>query len=168
MTNAATRPWKILLPLIAVLCLAAIWTVYWFVALGMVKDRMASERSKLASQGLTLDCSEESWGGYPFHFEWRCSSPVLTRQSLADARSGDLLLVALAYAPWQVVALLDGPTTLTGKGIMPVTATHGRVMAAVTLDQDWKPRFSAEIPKLAIPQSPVGGADLDPHAACTW
>ena len=152
MPNAATPSWRILLPLLGVLILAIVWSIYWFVALGFAKDRMATERANLADRGLTISCSEEWWGGYPFHFEWTCSSPVVTQDSVMEARASNMLAVALAYAPWQVVILLDGPTTLSGQKLMPVTASHGRIVASVTLDQDWAPRFSMEIPKLSVPK----------------
>lgn len=138
------------LPLAAVLLLAALWTVYWFIARGIAQERFAEERSSLAAQGLTLDCTEESWGGFPFHFEFTCTSPKLILQEQAELQSGLLLLTALAYAPWQVVALLDGPSTLTARDIVPTKANHQRAIAAVTFDREWKPKLSAEIPDLSV------------------
>ena len=64
------------LPLAIVLLLAVLWSGYWFVASGIARDRLAAERAKLAAQGLTLACTEEGWGGYPFHCEFSCRSPV--------------------------------------------------------------------------------------------
>jgi hypothetical protein len=139
------------LPLAAVLLLALLWTIYWFIAQGMVKTRFAEERAHLAAQGLTLACAEEGWGGFPFHFEFTCGSPVVILNDRGEVRSSKLLLAALAYAPWQVVALLDGPSTVTATGKAPLEITHQRAVAAVTLDRDSKPRMSAEIPALSIP-----------------
>ena len=151
MPDAAPRPWRMFLPLAAVLLLALLWTLYWFFAVGVVKTRFAEERAQFAAQGLTLACAEESWGGFPFHFEFTCSSPAVSLKDRAEVRSSKLLLAALAYAPWQVVALLDGPSTVTAAGEAPVEITHQRAVAAVTLDRDSHPRMSAEIPAVSIP-----------------
>lgn len=150
MSNAAPRPWKMFLPLALVLLLALLWTAYWFVASGTAKARLGQERSALEAQGLTLACTDETWGGYPFHFEFTCSSPVLTSASNAELRSGKLLLVALAYAPWQVAALLDGPTTLATKDIPPTKIEHQRALAAVTFSKADQPSISAELPAASI------------------
>ena len=101
-------------------------------------------------RGLSLNCTNESWGGFPFHFEFDCTSPILTLKDRAEARSGHLLLVALAYYPWQIVALLDGPTTFSGQGLLPTMARHGRVIANLTLEQKGNFRISAELPKPEI------------------
>jgi hypothetical protein len=138
------------LPLALVLLLALLWTVYWFVASGNARSRLQEERAAQSAQGLTLACTDEAWGGYPFHFEFTCSSPIVTHGSGAELRSGKLLLVALAYAPWQVAALLDGPTTLTTKDIPPTKIEHQRALAAVTFGKSPQPSVSAELPAVAI------------------
>lgn len=173
MPNSAARSWRMLLPLAAVLLLALLWTVYWFIAAGVAKTRFAEERSKLAAQGVTLVCASEAWGGYPFHFEFTCGSPVLRLENRAEIKSSELLLAALAYAPWQIVALLDGPSTFEVRGAPSRIADHQRAVAALTFDRDWKLNVSAEIPALAIQElgtaarvmlhtrpSGAGGTDL--------
>ncbi len=150
MPNSAAHSLRILLPLAAVLLLALLWTVYWFIAAGVAKTRFAEERSKLAAQGVTLACAREAWGGYPFHFEFSCGSPVLRLEDRAEITSSELLLAALAYAPWQIVALLDGPTTMAASGASPMRAHHQRAIAALTFDRGWRLKVSAEIPALAI------------------
>lgn len=150
MPNEAARPWKMLLPLVSVLTIAVLWSIYWFVAIGIAKDKVAETREALAGQGTTLTCTNESWGGFPFRFEFDCSSPVLKWQDKAEARSGNLLAVALAYNPWQTVFLIDGPSTVPGLNAQPVTAQHERIIASVTLGKNYEPSFSSEIPRLAI------------------
>lgn len=139
------------MPLGLVLLLALAWSIYWFVALGMTKDRFATERAALADLGVKLACSQEGWGGYPFHFEYTCASPALQYGAEADLRSGSLLLVALAYAPWQVAALLDGPTTFSAPGWVPTKMEHQRILAAVTSEHAGMPTIDADIPALAVP-----------------
>lgn len=146
MSNAAPRAWRMFLPLAIVLLLALLWTIYWFVASGMARDRLEEERAKLATRGLTLACVQEGWSGYPFHFEFSCSSPVVQYAGKAEFRSANLLLVALAYAPWQVVALVDGPTAMLMPTLAPIEVTHQRAVAAATFDSSWQPEFSLELP----------------------
>jgi hypothetical protein len=150
MSSAHTPSWKLFLPLAVVLLLAGLWSVYWLIVLSYAKDRFAAERLKLSQQGLSMSCNFEQWGGYPFRFEFSCPSPVFKAEGKAEARSEVLQLVALAYAPWQVVALVDGPTTVVARQFLPTKAAHGRVIASVTLDKNWQPHVSAEIPRLEV------------------
>lgn len=158
MPNANPRPWRMFLPLGIVLALAVAWTVYWFVALGIARERLQEMRARFDAQGLTLTCATESWGGFPFHFEFSCTSPVVTMAGKAEARSGNLLLMALAYAPRQIVALLDGPTTVSAGKLGPLTASHERAVAAITFDGGEQPNVSSEFPAVAI--EGLGSADM--------
>lgn len=150
MPNATPNPWRMFLPLGIVLLLAILWTGYWFIASGIAKDRLAAERLKLAAQGMTLECSQEGWGGYPFRFEFSCSSPAVSYGGKVELHSSNLMFVALAYAPWQVAALIDGPTHLSAPGVEQTDITHQRALAAVTFGKAWQPSFSAEVPAIAI------------------
>ncbi len=138
------------MPLAAVLLVALLWAVYWVVASGVVQSRFADARSRFAAQGLTIACTREVWGGFPFHFEFSCSSPAVKLGNQAEIRSSDLLLTALAYTPWQIVALVDGPSTFTGNRTGTKTAEHQRAIAALTFDRNWKISLSAEIPALSV------------------
>ena len=140
MPNAQPSSWRMLLPLAAVLLLALLWSIYWFLAAGYAKDRFAEERTRLEAQGVTLACQSESWGGYPFHFEFTCSSPVVKVRDRGEITSAKVLLTALAYAPNQIVALLDGPSTVTRNGDQPITANHQRAIAAITFARDRNPK----------------------------
>lgn len=140
-----------LLPLGAVLLLGLFWSGYWIIASGIAQNRFADERAEVARQGFALACTQESWGGYPFHFEFLCTSPQITFENRVELRSQQLRLAALAYAPRQVVALLDGPSTVSAQGLIPTEAQHGRVITAVTFgSEDALPKLSAELPALAI------------------
>jgi len=157
MPNSAPRPWRMFLPLAIVLLLAVLWSGYWVIASGIARDRLAAERAKLAAEGFALSCAKEVWGGYPFHFELSCTSPILSHAGQVELHSANLLLVALAYAPWQVSALIDGPTVLSGPGQKQTEITHQRALAAVTFDKAWRPSFSADIP--AVSYGTLGRAE---------
>lgn len=150
MPNATPRPWRMFLPLAIVLILALLWTVYWFVASSIARDRFGVERARLAEQGLVLSCTQEGWGGYPFHLEFSCRSPIVRYQERAELRPAGLMLVALAYAPWQIAALVDGPTLLSAEGLAPTKISHERTLAAVTFDKSWQPSIAAEVPRISV------------------
>ena len=139
-----------LLPLFGVIALAAAWSVYWFVAIAIARETAAGERQKLAERGITLQCGQEKWGGYPFRFEFHCTLPVLTFRDRLETSSKNLQIVALAYNPWQLVALLDGPTIAIGRDLLPMSASHQRIIASLTIGRDNQPSLSVDIPKVAI------------------
>lgn len=151
MPNTIARSWKMVVPLGVVLLLALVWSIYWFVAMGYAKQRVMDERDRLVAEGVSLACGTEAWGGFPFHFEFSCTAPVIAFKGNAELQSANLLLVALAYAPWQVAALIDGPSRLSLKANSPQEATHQRILAVATYDGDGKLRLSAEIPALSVP-----------------
>lgn len=161
------------LPLGIVVLIALLWSAYWFFAFGIAQQRFAEQRAILAAEGLTLACNDEKWGGFPFHFEFSCAKPVLTYAGTSELRSGNLLMVALAYAPWQIAALVDGPSNLSAPGLTPTDISHQRALAAVTFGKDDQPSFSADIPAAAVAglgradkvmlftrPSPAGGTDV--------
>ena len=151
MPSAPSRPWKMFLPLGIVLLLALCWSIYWFVAIGFAKQRFAAERLHLSTQGITLSCSEENWGGFPFRFEYGCSTPGFIFDGRIEIQPSNLLVVALAYAPWQAVALIDGPTRIRAAGTDPDHVEHGRAIAALTLDRTGTASLSAEVGDVIIP-----------------
>jgi hypothetical protein len=144
MQTANRRSWKIFIPVIAVLVLAVLWSIYWFIAIGVAERTAVAQRQQLAGQGLTISCTSEAWGGYPFRFEFRCTSPVIKYREKAELRSANLQAVALAYNPRQIVLLLDGPTTASGEGLPPHTITHNRAIASVTFDLADRSKFSLD------------------------
>jgi len=146
MVNSTARPWKTLLPLIAVLSLLAAWSCYWFIALTVVKVAVANERLRLAEQGFALACSDETWGGYPFRFEFACSHPRATVEGDEKMSSAELSAVALAYNPWHVILLLDGPTNLRRADGRTTKLTHSRIAGSIKLEDNRIASASFEIP----------------------
>ena len=56
---------------------AIAWSIYWFVAIGEIERRVTEIRDRQASQGVTLVCGNEGWGGYPFRFIFTCEKAVI-------------------------------------------------------------------------------------------
>lgn len=151
MPNAHSASWRIFAPLGIVLLVALAWTAYWFIAIGAAKERLASERLRLSERGFQLSCVQEQWGGFPFRFEFSCTSPKLSRTGLGELASTNLLVMALAYAPWQVVALIDGPSTLLLGHGAPKQAEHDRAVVVLTFESSGLASFSGEVRGIAMP-----------------
>jgi hypothetical protein len=145
-------PWAIILTLAGIVLLTILWCAYWVIASGMVHDAFESERTRLAGQGVVLDCKTADWGGFPFRFERDCIEPRLTLQGDTIAAK-NLLLVMLAYMPNRAALLIDGPV-VTASGL---TMSHDRAMASARFsgERDWQ--ASLELPKLSAP--PYGSAE---------
>jgi hypothetical protein len=143
-----------LAPLAVVLMLFAAWSGYWLFAFNLAQQEVAARRAMLAAQGTTLACQDESWGGYPFRFEFACRAPVFDttiQEHQVNLRGAALLIVAQAYNPSRIVALLDGPTLIRpGDGSM-FEARHDRAIASFRHTGEACGPFSIEIPALAVP-----------------
>ena len=124
------KPWRMLLPLAAVLVLAGLWSAYWYVAAGLARTELQRQRARLAAQGLEIGCASEDWGGYPFRFEFACTSPVLAA-SRHELSAASLRAYAQAYYPWHVLLLVDGPTRLQPLAGAPLVASHETLRASI-------------------------------------
>jgi hypothetical protein len=118
-------------PLFAVLILGLLWSIYWFVAFTLVKERAADVRRQFAEAGTILECARESWGGYPFRFEFSCENPVVQAPDRMGMTTQALLVVALAYKPWHVIGMMDGPTTFANNQGSDYSITHGRAVFSI-------------------------------------
>jgi len=139
------RPWKMVLPLASVLTLLVIWSIYWSVAQTVAHREFELQRQQLQGAGHPLTCSSEKWGGYPFRFEFTCDAPHVDVSSSASVSAAKLQAVALAYRPWQILALLDGPTTVAVPTQAPITISHDRALASLTLSSGKGGSATAEV-----------------------
>ncbi len=130
MSTAPRSPLRMALPLIAVLTLLALWTLYWFIASSIVQSNVAGERAKLADEGKTLTCAHEAWGGFPFRFEVTCDQPQLAIENGPTVQSAKFQALAQAYDPGHIIALLDGPTTINASNRNITTIRHDQVIAS--------------------------------------
>ena len=145
MTGKPKRPWKMILPLAGFILLFAIWSAYWFFANSAAQAFVAREREKLARQGANLACDEESWGGFPFRFEFSCKNPVVTLAEGHTLRSGTLLVVAQAYNPTHIIALLDGPTHVRLPQHAAEVINHERLIASAKFRSNVQPQISVAV-----------------------
>lgn len=141
------------MPALFVFMLAIAWSGYWLWLHYEAQRRFDEQSAVFAARGLTLDCSDRDWGGYPFRIEFTCSDPkfVDQRSSLiagADAKS--LFAVMQAYDFRKVAALIDGPTTIALRDADPLTVNHERILAAFQRVSATEHRLSIEVPALRI------------------
>jgi hypothetical protein len=140
------------LPLAAVVVLMIVWSVYWYAARSIFEREMSRARLVLAGNGHQLLCSTESWSGFPFRFEFSCENPVLEETRGLEIASQRLQVVALAYKPWHIIALQDGPTEIQVPGLTPIHLTHDRAMASATATSTNSGQITAELTMLAASQ----------------
>ena len=82
----------------------------------------------------------ESWGGFPFRFEFQCEAPSLQIIHADDTyhlKSAKLLAVAQAYDPLHVLLLISGPTAIESTTTGPQTLAHDRALISMKLHREW-------------------------------
>lgn len=135
-------------PLAGMLLLAALWCGYWFIAFTEAKELVQAKRLEMKSRGLQLHCATESWGGFPFRFEFQCEKTTVQftyGQETYALQSAGMLAVAQAYNPLRILLLIDGPTSVGRAGKNAATILHERALLAakVGLDQNWDASLEA-------------------------
>lgn len=168
MIAGKSRPWRMLAPLAGVFLLFAAWSGYWLFAFNLAQRETAKHRAGLAARDITLACLDESWSGYPFRIEFTCRAPVFDgniRNYAVNIRAAALLIVAQAYNPYHVVALLDGPTSIAASGGSRFEASHDRAIASYRYTGADCGPFAMEIPALAVPGA-VEASLLALHLRC--
>ncbi len=132
---AQTTPrWRIALPLIAVVVLFAIWSAWWWWASSFAQSKFAEAR-QLQADRLRIDCSNESWGGYPYRILFTCRGPHITlRKSGTQIFADRLDILAHAYNPTHIIARLTGPTRIANPAkAVSLEAVHLPAVTGVKL-----------------------------------
>jgi hypothetical protein len=146
MIPSIKRPWYMFYPLAGMILLSALWCGYWFIAFTGAKELVQTKRQEFLNRGLQLDCANESWGGFPFRFEFKCEAPSLqftTANETFGFQSLKILAVAQAYNPLHVLLLIDGPSSING-----VELTHERALVSVTVNRTGNVDVSSEATKV--------------------
>lgn len=142
----SSRPWRMFGPLALVLLLFGGWSVFWLFASTAARATFATERHRLEAQGFRLDCAKETWGGYPFRFEFTCAAPRFSTPR-ATVTAQHLEAVVQAYNPRHAIVLIDGPAMVEGSS-RSLALQHGRALISFIVEGRKLSRFSAEIPTL--------------------
>ncbi len=135
-------------PLAGMILLSALWSGYWFIAFAGAKELVQAKRLEFQNRGLQINCVDESWGGFPFRFEFRCETAKL--QFIQDnesynVQSSKILAIAQAYNPLHVLLLIDGPMSIDRAKTNLTTVSHERALVSVKvgLDMDWDASLEA-------------------------
>jgi hypothetical protein len=125
------------------LLLSFIWCGYWFIGFSGAKELIQARRLEFAGQGMELTCARESWGGFPFRFEFQCdiaSLQLAHGDQTYKIQSTKILAVAQAYNPLHVILLVDGPTSID-----QIAVIHERALISVTVNlaKDWDASLDA-------------------------
>ncbi|GAB5509832.1 MAG: DUF2125 domain-containing protein [Hyphomicrobiales bacterium] len=160
-TRSATNKFRWLA--IAIAVVVAIICGGWFVGAHFYKLALSEGQNALAREGVTLTCNDESLGGFPARFEWRCSALTLTAGNGAMIAGGSFHTVAPIWNPLFTVAEWQGPyQTLSADGLdaeinSPLLRASVRANTSLELE-----RLSAVLDPFAVtlqgaPQ-PIGSA----------
>ena len=130
-------------PLAGMLLLSLVWCGYWFIAFSGAKELIQAKRLEFAGRGMDLTCARETWGGFPFRFEFQCETARLQfihGTQTFNVQTTKFLAVAQAYNPLHVIFLVDGPTSIDR-----TTVIHDRALISLTvsLDRDWDASLEA-------------------------
>jgi hypothetical protein len=129
-------------PLAGMLLLSLAWCGYWFIAFSAAKELIQAKRLEFTAKGLQLTCARQSWGGFPFRFEFQCERATLhfIHTENYDIRTTKVLAIAQAYNPLHVIVLVDGPTSFDRTPVI-----HDRALISVTvgLDKNWDASLEA-------------------------
>jgi hypothetical protein len=137
MASNAKRPWYMFYPLTGMILVSLLWCGYWFIAFSGAKELFEAKRLEFAGRGMAFSCARESWGGFPFRFEFQCGTAKLHfihGSQTYGVQTSKILAIAQAYNPLHVIVLVDGPTSIDQTAVI-----HDRALMSVTagLDQDW-------------------------------
>jgi len=139
-----TSPLKMLAPLIVFAIIASAWSFYWYVALGKAERKLAALETGYAS----LNCSNRSWGGYPFRVHFDCTGLRTTVEGV-DITAVKLRLIGQAWNPNHIIGALFGPVGVKGVEISgePIRFSYrtesGKLALASLLAEKQSINFSA-------------------------
>ncbi len=158
-----------LLLLAAVLLLAAGgWAVFWFGAADRAEAALELHLARAAEQGMVIDCAERRFGGFPFRLEFDCDKPSfdLDGSGKTYAKGERLRVVSMVWAPFRLVALLDGPAIArTPDTVEPVRAEWSSARASAELSTDALDRLSVEFIDLRLGPGSTAAARIIPNVA---
>ncbi len=117
------RPWKVALPLILVLVLAAGWSGFWYFAAQTAERLLEEWRARQAQAGRVITCGQQTVGGFPFRIEVRCTDvavEILSANAPTVAlRLKEIVALAQVYDPRLIISEFIGPLQVGAPGATP-------------------------------------------------
>ncbi|MGN7294839.1 DUF2125 domain-containing protein [Rhizobium sp. SAFR-030] len=103
----------------AIILAIAVYTAGWFYAASMLKEKTLALLGQQQRSGVTAECSDADYRGYPFRIGLFCSRVAIDdRDNGLAVTLGALRSAAQVYDPNHIVWELDGPAEVrTGQGL---------------------------------------------------
>jgi hypothetical protein len=153
--------------LIVFIILGAAWSYGWMRASATVQARFEGWLAAEAKAGRTHECSNRHIGGYPFHIEISCETPLIMLESAnggLSARFSSLKIIALVYSPHLLIAELGSPFTLVQNGKTILSATFKTAQASLRHDGRRFERISLVSDQIVIEAQEHDGPFSAKHA----
>jgi hypothetical protein len=116
---APSRSRWVVLPFLAVVVLAGLWTVFWFYASSTAATTLTRWREQESRLGRTYTCGSQTTGGYPFRIEVRCGDAAVEMRAFQPAlmiAAKSLVVMAQVYDPTLLIGEVTAPLTITEAG----------------------------------------------------
>lgn len=117
--SSARHSRLILVPFAVVVVLAGLWSAFWFYAAATARAAIADWQEQETKLGRAYSCAAQTFGGYPFRFEMRCTDAgveLRTAQPPLVLKAKDVVVVAQIYQPTLLIAEITGPLTIAEPG----------------------------------------------------
>jgi hypothetical protein len=161
---APSRTRWVVVPFIAVVVLAALWTGFWFYAASTAQATLTKWREQESRLGRTYTCGSQTTGGYPFRLEVRCedaSVEMRAFQPTLRAAAKSVLVVAQVYDPTLLIGEVTGPLTVAeAGGREPLVGTWRLAQISVRGRPDAPERVSIAADDLRIERGREGGTQV--------
>lgn len=156
---------RLVLPYAVLVLVIVLWSIYWVVARQQLVARLADARTAAMADGLSVACSDESIGGFPFRFEFRCAeASVFDAASQTSVKIPDITGVALAYKPHHVIVEASGPAAYSQPGGAEATLTWDSLRTSVQLGMRAMQRASLVAEGATLSLTPAGASPVSGKA----
>ncbi|MFN7027607.1 MAG: DUF2125 domain-containing protein [Pseudorhizobium sp.] len=126
---------KIWLLAAAIVLAVVLYTGGWFYAASALKEKTLALLGSREASGITVECADANYRGYPFRIGLFCSSIALDdRNNGISATVGALRSAAQVYDPGHIIWEVDGPAQ--------VRTSHG-----LTVSSEWESLQSSLVAK---------------------
>ncbi|MCC2111019.1 MAG: DUF2125 domain-containing protein [Hyphomicrobiales bacterium] len=145
---------------------AAVWTYFWFDIAGRAEAELELQLARAADEGMVVECAERSFGGFPFRLELDCTKPHfdLDGNGGTYAMGERLRVVSMVWAPFKIVAVLDGPAVArTPETVEPVRAEWSSARASAEFSSESLDRLSVEFADLRLGPGSTAAAQIIPN-----
>ena len=145
--NKNPKPWRIALPALGFAVIGALWSGFWYWSQTNAHQRIDQWRAELAAKDIKIQCGQETWGGFPFRIEVRCS-PGHIEKNGEGITFTELTIMAQIYNPKHVLAVNDGQTILATKQGEHIF-THEGAIGSLILTENGHLQADVSFTKLA-------------------